>query len=74
MTHHVDVLAENPQGKKAVGVQTHGKEAAVEILNTYVVALDCGVEACYIVDGELDEESLKLAGKHYKITLLTGGV
>lgn len=69
-THRVDVLAENPQGEKVVGVETHGKEAAVEILNTFVVALDGGAEACYIVDRELDEESRKLA-EYYKITLLT---
>jgi len=42
----------------------------VEIVNAYVVAFDCGAEACYIVDKELDEESRKLA-KDYNITLLT---
>jgi len=73
VTHHVDVLAENPQGKKVVGVETRGKEAAVEIISTYMVALDCGVEACHLVDRGVDEESRKLA-EFYKITLLTGSV
>ena len=73
VTHHVDVLAKNPQGKNVVGVKTQGKETAVEIVNAYVIALDGEAEACYIVDGGLDKESRKLA-EFYKITLLTGSV
>ena len=71
--HRVDVLAESPKGKKIVGLEKHGKEIAVEIMNTFVVALDGEAEACYIVDRKLDEENRKLA-EHYRITLLTGGV
>lgn len=69
-THHVDVLAEHPNGKKIVAVEEHGKETALEIINLFVVALDGGAEACYIVGRELDEENRRLA-EHYKITLLT---
>jgi hypothetical protein len=72
VVHHVDVLAESPEGKKIVGLERHGKETAVEILNAFVVALDGEAEACYIVDRNLDEEDRNLA-EHYKITLLTGG-
>ncbi|MDE1853468.1 MAG: CBS domain-containing protein [Thaumarchaeota archaeon] len=71
--HHVDVLAENPQGRKVVGRRTRRKESAWEILSLYVAAFDGEAEACYIIKGELERESRELA-EIYKITPLIGKI
>jgi hypothetical protein len=67
--HHADVLAEHPNGSRIIGVEAHGKEAAAEIIGTYVVALDSKANAFYITDRQLNEEGRKLA-RSYKITCL----
>lgn len=69
-THHVDVLAMNSRGKKVIGQKRGTKAAAVELINTFVVALDSGADAFYVVNKEIDEQGQRLAGE-YKIALLT---
>lgn len=66
--YRVDFLAESPEGKKILGLKSHGKETAKEIITTYVVAFDTGAEAFYIPFGPLNEESERLAAE-YKITV-----
>jgi hypothetical protein len=68
--HHADVLAQHPNGKRIIGVETRGKETAAEIIGTFMIALDCKAEAFYIAEKKLDEEARKLA-ETYKIIVVT---
>ena len=66
-THHVDVLAENPQGKRIVAVEGSGNKTSVDIIRLFAISLDGEADAYYVVEGELNDESWKLV-EYYKIT------
>jgi hypothetical protein len=69
-SHHIDVLAEDSNGRKIIGLMGHGKGASMEIMSTFMVALDGEAIGCYIAPRKLDEEARELAD-HCKIAVLT---
>ena len=68
-SHHIDVLAEDSNGRKIIGLMGHGK-ASVEIMSTFMVSLDGDAIGCYISPRKLDEEARELAD-HCKIAVLS---
>lgn len=65
-THHVDLLAEFPQGEKdsrpIVCVKGSGKNPVVELLTAFAIALDLGAQPCYVTEGFVDEELARQYG------------
>ena len=71
--HPVDYLLEKQGGGKEVGLKGHQKTSAEELIRLYMVALDCGTGAFYVVDMKLDETSEKLASDYKIHTLARDG-